>query len=492
MFKTQDKILSPRVSSHTKWSAINWHKVEKYVDKLQKRIYRAEINGEWRKVRNLQRILLNSNGALLLAIRRVTQKNKGKRTPGIDGFRALTDALRGELFDKMKYMNIYRHKPKPVSRTYIPKKNGKLRSLGIPVIIDRIYQELLRLALEPQAEVHFEPISYGFRPKRGAHDAIARIFINLRGGNWVWVFEGDFKSCFDNLDHDFILKQIKNFPASNVVERFLKAGYVDNNVFNRTNKGTPQGGIISPLLANIALTGLENYLNITYNEKYYTKGNYRVVRYADDFVIFSKTEKEIKQVRTLISPYLEERGLELAEDKTSITHATDGFDFLGFNCRLFPSKGKLKCIIKPSKDSLKNFNSKVRDIFNECKGVNVNMLISKLNPLIRGTSNYWRVSCASKTFNKADHYIWTKVKKFLKRLHPNKSWKWLRKTYFPFYNDGKHREKWILTDPIKGINLNKMAWTPIRRRIMIKYNYSPYDGSKEDYFAIRESKCYFR
>ena len=241
----------------TIWSETNWKKTYKYVNKQQRRIYRAESEGNKRKVRDIQRTLVRSAAVLKVAIKRVTQINKGKKTPGLDGFRALNDEQRGELFVKMRDMNINLHNPKPAYRIHIPKKNNKTRPLSIPVVIDRVYQEILRIVLEPQHEVHFEPVSYGFRPKRRAHDAMVRIFYNVKNGNWCWVFEGDFKSCFDTLDHDFILKQLDGFPYRNVVEKFLKAGYVDNNVFHRSKIGTPQGGLLSPLLANIALTGME-------------------------------------------------------------------------------------------------------------------------------------------------------------------------------------------------------------------------------------------
>ena len=260
---SQTKAAFPDVTDQ---NTINWYKTEKYVDKLQKRIYRAECENNSRKVRNLQRMLLHSNAALLSAIKRVTQTNKGRKTPGIDGFKVLNDKERAKLFDSMKTMNIYLHKPKPAHRKNIPKKNGKFRSLGIPVIKDRIYQEIIRMALEPQAEVNFEPTSYGFRPKRGCHDATRRIMYNIMGNQWNWVFEGDFKSCFDTLNHNFIPQQIKIFPLNNLIEKFLKAGYIDNDVFHKTDKGTPQGGIISPLLANIALNGMEQILGITYKE----------------------------------------------------------------------------------------------------------------------------------------------------------------------------------------------------------------------------------
>lgn len=484
-------------SNNTDWNSINWDKIEKYVDKQQKRIYKAEVNKDRRKVRNIQRMLTNSRAVILLAVRKVTDINKGRRTAGIDGLRALTDKEKGELVDKLLTMDIYKHKPKPTLRKYIPKKKGKLRALGIPTIIDRVYQEIVRIILEPQAEANFEPISYGFRPERGVFDAIERIHSNIRGDKWCWVFEGDFKACFDNLSHDFILGQLKGFPLIKLVERFLKAGYVDNNVFNKTDKGTPQGGLLSPLLANIALTGLEKYLNISYKEvhrdrdgvediTYYSKGNYRVIRYADDFVIFAKTKEEIEQVRDLLEPYLLERGLELAEEKTNITHTHKGFNFLGFNCRLYKTANRYKCFIKPSKESIKKAKQKINDIFRYCRGNSVDYLIERLNPVINGIGYFWRIVVAKEIFSMMDSYIWKKLRKFLKRLHPKKSWKWIINKYFPQYDDkGIFIGKWTLVGPKDKIQLNKMFRIPIKRWNMIKYNYSPYDVSKSEYFESR-------
>ncbi|MDR1208866.1 MAG: reverse transcriptase N-terminal domain-containing protein [Clostridiales bacterium] len=250
----------------TDWQAIKWQIAEKYVEKLQKRIFRAEKNGDKRRVRDLQRMLMKSKSALLLSICRVTQINRGKRTAGVDGFKALEPAKRLALYHQMVNIDISLHKPKPTYRTYIKKKNGKLRPIGIPTIKDRVCQNMLNLALEPKWEARFEPASYGFRPKRSCHDAMVRIHQNLRGdkSNMSWVFEGDFKACFDTLNHDWILGQIEGFPEADVIAKWLKAGFVDNNVFSETEDGTPQGGIISPLLANIALHGMEKALGIKY------------------------------------------------------------------------------------------------------------------------------------------------------------------------------------------------------------------------------------
>jgi len=480
------------------WSDINWRSSEKYVDRLQKQIYHAESMGRRSRVRDKQRTLGHSKAALLLAIRRVTQINKGKRTPGIDGFRAINDKQRAELFDNLKDVNIKVHDPIPVDRLYVRKKNGKLRSLGIPVITDRVFQDIIRMTLEPQAEVNFEPTSYGFRPSRGCHDALARIMMNIIPGNWCWVFEGDFKACFDTLKHEFILKQIKGFPSYDLVEKFLKAGYVDNNVFYNTDEGTPQGGLLSPLLTNIALNGMEETLNITYSKvknkktgyvSYVTKGKYRMVRYADDFLIFAKSKEDIEALHDILDPYLKERGLTLAEDKTRITHISDGFDFLGFNFRRYPTQDGFIHLNKPSKDSIQQFKSKVAEICRQHHGHNVDELIKRLNSLIIGTANYWKPSAAKKTFSNMNYYVWKKVFKFVKRLHPNKPIKWIKEKYFPPYNDGKHRGNWILTGPKEGNRLFNMAWMPIRRHTMIQYNHSPYDRTKKEYFNNRKFPC---
>ena len=479
----------------TCWSDIDWKKTQKYVDKQRFRIFRAEHESNNRKVRNLQRMLVRSSSALLIAIKRVTQTNKGKRTPGLDGFRVLNDKQRWELFIKMKSLNINLHKPKPANRIYIPKKNGKTRSLGIPTIIDRIYQELLRMVLEPQWECRFEPTSYGFRPGRRPHDAIERIFLNINKGNWCWVFEGDFKSCFDTLNHEFILKQINGFPYVNVVGKFLKAGYVDDDVFYQPKKGTPQGGLLSPLLANIALHGLEKELGIRYSKyvlkngyvMYNSVGNYRMVRYADDFLIFAKTKDEIDEIPNIINRYLEDRGLILSEEKTSITHVSNGFNFLGFNCRLYNKNNRFKCLIKPSNESMAKARRKLSDAFKFMYGHNVGELISVVNPIIDGIANYWKPMVSKEAFSKLDFHVWNLTKKFLQHLHNDKSWKWIINKYFPSPKPGdKYRNKWILTDPKTGNQLHKMSRVKIKRHIMVKHDYSPLDKNKSDYFKNRE------
>ena len=266
-----------------------------------------------------------------------------------------------------------------------------------------MYQNVVKLALEPQWEAKFEPTSYGFRPKRSTHDAIERIFNTLRHKNGRrWIFEGDFKGCFDTLNHKYIINCLKGFPATKLIEKWLKAGYVDSGVFEKTEEGTPQGGIISPLLANIALHGMEKALGI----KYTIKGNrtpYSVCRYADDFVVMCRTETEALKVYEKLEEYLKVRGLTLAENKTKITHIEQGFDFLGFNIRKYENGTKL--LIKPSKDSIKAFKAKIAELFKNNHGDNVKNLIYELNPLIIGTANYWSSVVSKEIYSELVHYI---------------------------------------------------------------------------------------
>lgn len=344
---------SERASAHvsyTEWNSTDWKAVQMYVTKLRQRIYRAEQSNQHRKVRKLQRLLLRSEANLIISIRRVTQQNKGKRTPGVDEHTALSRRERNQLYEQLRKQNILRHHPKPAKRIYIAKKNGKLRPLGIPTIKDRVYQNMVRNALEPQWESRFEANSYGFLPKRSTHDAIRSIFNRINGGSKKkWIFEGDFKGCFDHLNHNWILKQLANFPGSQLIERWLQMGYMERNAFSETQEGTPQGGIISPLLANVALHGMEEALGITYKKNYKANRSYIIhpackiafVRYADDFVVLAETKEQAQSIYERLRPYLKDRGLELSPEKTKVTHIERGFEFLGFSIRQYKTwKGK--------------------------------------------------------------------------------------------------------------------------------------------------------
>lgn len=484
----------------TQWKLIDWFHVNRYVEKLQQRIYRAECLGDKRKVRNLQRLLVRSKAMLLVSIKKVTQINKGKKTAGVDGEIVLSNEDRLKLFHVLSILDIEKHNPKPAHRTYIKKKNGKLRPLSIPTIRDRIYQNIIKGALEPQWEARFEPISYGFRPKRGCHDAIVRIFLSCRRGNKRWIFEGDFKGCFDNLNHEYIMNQIKEFPYTDLIGKWLKAGYVDNGVFNETKSGSGQGNIVSPLLANIALMGMEDIFGIKYKPvrgkggilSYTNQTKYTLVFYADDFVVMCNTQKDAEDVYGLLNPYLEERGLELSKEKTRIVTIEEGFNFLGFNVRLYRTSQGEKLLIKPSKESIKKSKEAISKEIQKLKGNNVSAIIDKLNPIIRGIGNYWSPSVAKQTYSYMDHHVWGCTFIFLKYLHPGKSKTWIIDRYYKPDITGQSKNRWILTDPKEHKQLTKMSWIPIVRHTLIKFKATPFDSRLKEYFEIRDEKEFDR
>lgn len=492
------------VLDYTDWQQIPWNQLEEYVVKLQQRIYQAETCGEKRKVRDLQRMLLNSKANLLISIRRVTQVNAGRRIAGVDGYLSLTPEKRIKLYYEMKKEKIKLHNPKSAYRTYIIKKNGKLRPLEILTIKDRIYQSIVKNALEPQWEARFEPTSYGFRPKRNEHDAIERIYTSLVPSKKQWIFEGTFKGCFDRLSHDYILEQLGNFPAKELIAKWLKAGFIDNNVFNVTMEGIPQGGIISPLLVNIALHGMEEALGIKYYKishgirkgkqiyGYENQTTYTMSRYADYFVVMCETKEQAEKVYELLKVYLEKRGLELPSEKTKVINICDGFDFLGFTIRRFKTQNSSKLICKPSNESIEKCKYELKDIFKQMIGNNVEQLINRVNPVIIGYANYWSSVVSKEMYSKIDNYVWNRTVRFLKRLHPKKSWKWVVSQYFKPDKTGQSKNKWILTDPVTGNQLIKMTWTPIKRHAMVQYNFSPFDKNKKVYFDVRDKKEFDR
>ncbi|WP_375340285.1 group II intron reverse transcriptase/maturase [Okeania sp. SIO1H4] len=478
------------INPNLKWKDINWKKVEKYVFKLQKLIYRASSRGEIRKMRKYQKLLTKSYYARLLAVRRVTQDNQGKKTAGIDGIKNLPPIQRFNLVD---LLNTRCLKASPTRRVWIPKPGrDEKRPLGIPTMYDRALQALVKLGVEPEWEAHFEPNSYGFRPGRSTHDAIVAIHTSINHKP-KYVLDADISKCFDRINHDALLGKIGQSPYRRLIKQWLKSGVMDNNQFLESVEGTPQGGVISPLLANIALHGMEERLmefakTIDLKNK---KGNQKgwkskcqsltIVRYADDFVILHEDIKVVLQAKAVIQEWLNQVGLELKPEKTKIVHTLEeyegnkpGFDFLSFTVRQWKVKSTkqgYKTLIKPSSKSIKTHYRKLADIFDKNKTAPTKALIAKLNPVIRGWANYFSAVASKEVFSKIDNLLWVRIWRWASRRHPNKSAKWVKKKYFPRC---KETRNWLLNDG--EYILNRHSDIPIIRHIKVKGNKSPYDG----------------
>ena len=417
------------------WDQLDWPRHERHVRRLQARIVKATQEGRWGKVKALQWLLTHSFSGKALAVKRVTE-NKGKRTPGVDRLIWRTPKAKLKAIETLKRRG---YRPQPLRRVYIPKANGKQRPLGIPTMKDRAMQALYLLALEPIAETTAAPNSYGFRPKRSTADAIQQCFIALGGRNAAeWVLEGDIKGCFDHISHDWMLRHVH--MDKRILQKWLKSGYVDNRTLYPTDEGTPQGGIVSPTLANLTLDGLEALLHqrlgrsrTVGGKRVSTKIN--VVRYADDFVVTGLSKEMLEtEVRPIVEQFLQERGLVLSPEKTCITHIETGFDFLGQNIRKYD--GKL--LIKPSKKNVKAFLEKVRGQVRANKSASQLNLIGLLNPVIRGWATYHQHVAASQTFGRADFEIWRRLWQWAKRRHRGKSKVWIRKRRW-LHRPGIHR-----------------------------------------------------
>src|SRR6266481_4421437 len=404
----------------TNWNAIDWRKANRTVRNLRQRIFRAAQEGNLKKVRSLQKLMLKSYSNRLVSVRRVTQINAGKNTPGVDKLVVKTPAARGRMVDTLAHYTLW--KAKPAKRVYIPKTNNKLRPLGIPVVMDRCLQAMVKNALEPAWEARFEGTSYGFRPGRSCHDAIEKIFVLARPNKTKkWVLDADIKGAFDNISHDYLLNTIGPVPGKELIKQWLKAGYVEQEVFHTTERGTPQGGVASPLLANIALHGMEEAIGVKYNCRGELVGKRAVVRYADDFVCFCETREDAEQVQRILTEWLKERGLTLSEEKTRIVHLTEGFDFLSFNIRHYPApqtaRTGWKLLIKPSKEAVQAVQQKLKDLWSKGQGTRVRSTLTKLNPVIRGWANYFRTVVATEAFRHLDNWMFSKADHYTKWMH---------------------------------------------------------------------------
>jgi RNA-directed DNA polymerase len=381
----------------TDWNAIDWRKVQRSVSNLRRRIFRASKEGDHRKVSSLQKLVLRSYANALWSVRRVTQINAGRNTPGVDMLVVKTSKARNELVDHIRSYQPW--KAKPARRVYIPKGpkgGGKKRPLGIPTVTDRVMQAIVKNALEPYWEARFEPTSYGFRPGRGCHDAIAKIFSIARPNKRKkWVLDADIEGAFDSISHNKLLEAIGPFPARELVRRWLKAGYVQMGTLHQSEAGAPQGGVISPLLMNIALHGMQSALGVRYDGRGQIKCSRALVRYADDWVMFCESEEDAQAALREAKDWLLERGLRLSAEKTRIVHLCEGFDFLGFNIRHYPApqtaRSGYKLLIKPSKESVREFKERMRNEWMALKGHNVMEILKRLNPIVRGWANYFRI-----------------------------------------------------------------------------------------------------
>jgi RNA-directed DNA polymerase len=475
-------------SEAAEWYAIDWQAVHRNVRRLQVRIVKAVKDGRWGKVRALQRLLTHSFSGKVLAVRRVTE-NQGKKTPGVDRVIWDTPEKKMQAVHELKRRG---YQPQPLRRVYIPKRDGvTMRPLGIPTMKDRAQQALHLLALDPVVETTADHNSYGFRQQRSCADAIGQCFTTLSQSNPQWILEGDIASCFDRISHDWLLAHVPTDRA--ILHKWLNAGYVDKHVLHETTDGTPQGGIISPALANCALDGLERLLK----EKFPPKRPLpslggklpcvNLIRYADDFIVTGRTKELLEgEVKPLVEQFLQPRGLELSPKKTIITHVEQGFDFLGQNVRKYPN-GKL--LIKPSKKNVKTFLDGIRKIIKTALGLSAAELIDWLNPKIRGWANYHRHVVSKRVFERVDCVIFTSLWQWARRRHPEKSRGWLKQKYFE--RQGLHDWRFFGEScDDEGISckvrLLLASSTPIRRHVKVKGEANPYDPAYEVYFEKRE------
>ena len=462
------------------WYGIDWQKAHKEVRRLQARIVKATQEGRWGKRKALQRLLTRSHSARVLAVKRVTE-NDGQKTPGVDGVLWNTPQKKWQAVHDLHQRGYH---PQPLRRILIPKISDptKKRPLGIPTMKDRAMQALYLMALEPVAETTGDPHSYGFRKERACRDAIEQCFKVLTSpGRAQWVLEGDIKACFDNIDHEWLMTNIPMEKA--ILQKWLKAGYLEKGRWFPTEAGTPQGGIISPVLANMALDGLERKLREKYpsGTRLSKRVKVNLVRYADDFIITGSSPELLEEeIKPLVQEFLQERGLRLSPEKTCIAYIYDGFDFLGQNIRKYDNR---KLLIKPSKRSIRRFIRRVRQIIRDNRHSPAGQLIVKLNPVLRGWAMYHRHVVSKAIFYSLHHEVVISLLRWALWRHRNKGARWRKQKYFKrvgfdnwvFFGEHQGKERQLF-------NIGKV---PIRRHIAIRAAANPFDPTWEPYFEER-------
>lgn len=509
-----DKFNIYNLMSIKTWKEIDWPLAEKTISRLQQRIYKASLNNDTLKLHRLQRRLICNEFARAISIKRVTELNRGRKTPGIDRTIVTSQKEKLKLLKNLKLNG----KSLPIRRIYIPKPGrSEKRPLGIPSIEDRAKQMLVKLALEPEWEAKFEPNSYGFRPGRSCQDAIRAIFLSLRGKK-RYILDADIDKCFDKIDHDKLLKKIgTTLPIEKQIQSWLKSEILTVNkdqtpISNKPESGTPQGGIISPLLMNIALHGIENDIKKYYVEKLY-KGNTNIAkrdrlkqigvyRYADDFIITTKQEEDVYNIQTFINRWLElECGLRLSQEKTKIVPSTEGFEFLGFHIITVVSRNKYVTKIHISTKSKKRVLNKTRETIQKNKAASSAQLIKKLNPIIVGWCNYFRYCECVKDFKQVEYALFGQIRAWVFRRKSKglKSEQKIKLKYFPpdttiTFNNTKHKGNWILVGEDldrkqrkKQVFLVYPSWIKSENYVKVKECSSPFDGN-HIYWAQRSIK----
>lgn len=457
------------------WHSIDWKEVQVNVNRLQVRIVKALKKNRWNKAKALQRLLTHSFSGKAMAVKRVTE-NQGKKTAGVDNQLWDSPQKKANAVGNLKQ---HGYQPKPLKRVNIPKSNGKTRPLGIPTLTDRAMQALYLQALDPICETVSDNHSYGFRKQRATADAIEQVFRTLsRKTSAQWVLEGDIRGCFDNISHNWMLQNIP--MEKGILNKWLKAGYIEKRKLFPTESGTPQGGICSPTLMNLTLNGLENLLKV----KFKAKQKIHLIRYADDFIITGESKEILEnEVKPLVENFLKERGLELSQTKTQITNIEQGFDFLGMNCRKY--NGKL--LIKPEQAKVLLFLKKIKTKLRENLNAPPDRLIMFLNPILRGWGNYYQHVVSKKTFSYVDSRVWQMIWKWTRRRHPTKSKTWRKRKYYKTVGS----QNWVFTatkqekGAVRTLKLFNLQDIPIRRHLKIRGEANPYDSDWETYFEER-------